>query len=115
MFITAANDVFPDLCVWDWLEEEYGVTLSGRRYRADFIIKLAPHVKIFIEIDSFRHHSSSEDLTRDRVRQRKWQLDGWYPIRFSGSEVWRDPDGCVQELIAIVIRHLIDLKLLKET
>ena len=107
LFWTAADKVWPDLRAEDWLFEEYPVLLSGRNFRADFVTySLLPWPKVAIELDSFMHHSSSQAITRDRRRQRLFQKDGWLVVRFSGSEIWHDADGCVQELLDILSREI---------
>lgn len=64
------------------------------RYKIDFAL---PRRKIGIELDGFRNHSSTEDIEKDRYRQRFLEGHGWYIIRFGGREVTRDPDYCAQQ------------------
>lgn len=63
-------------------------------YRIDFAL---PDRKIGIELDGFRSHSSTEDIEKDRLRQRILAGHGWYIIRFGGREVTRDADYCAQQ------------------
>lgn len=107
-FWCAADQVRPGISADDWILEEWAVVIDGHNFRADFVIRPDWGVKIAIELDSFTHHSSAQALMRDRVRQRLWQKDGWLVVRFAGSEVWRNPDGCVAEVIEILIRELRD-------
>lgn len=102
LFHNAADHAFPGLTANDWLSEEFSVVIDGHSFRADFVVRL-PDIKIAVELDSFIHHSSPQALLRDRKRQRLFQKDGWIVIRFSGSEVWRNPESCVEELIEIIL------------
>jgi REase_MTES_1575 len=106
-FYDAAGTARPGVRTDSWLLEEYPVVLSGRNFRADFVVRATlPYCKIAVELDSFAHHSSPTALLRDRQRQRLFQRDGWLVIRFAGSEVWRNPAGCVEELLQIVAQEV---------
>lgn len=75
------------------------------RYRVDFAI---PEHMIAIELDGYAYHSTRDQFTSDRARQRHLEQQGWRFIRFSGSEVKADPDKCVREaaqLAANIIRN----------
>jgi len=68
-------------------------------YRIDFAI---PRRRIGIELDGFASHSSTEDITSDRYRQRRLEEAGWYIIRFSGLEVHRNVEACIREAAHLV-------------
>lgn len=73
-------------------------------YRPDFGIALLrpkqPWFWVAVELDGHEHHNLSADkATRDRQRDRELQAAGVPVIRFSGSEVWRNPAGVVDEAI----------------
>jgi very-short-patch-repair endonuclease len=70
-------------------------------YRIDFAL---PDRKIGIELDGFASHSSTADIAKDRRRQRLLEGHGWYIIRFGGSEIHRDAEGCVRQA-AYLIEH----------
>ncbi|MFE7648681.1 DUF559 domain-containing protein [Streptomyces phaeoluteigriseus] len=76
-------------------------SVFGGRYRIDFAL---PKQKIGIELDGYSWHSSPEAFTRDRARQRELELDGWRIFRFSGSEVTKSADDCVNQAAALVAR-----------
>jgi very-short-patch-repair endonuclease len=74
-------------------------------FRIDFAL---PRQKFAIELDGLRDHGSTAAMARDRARERYLQAQGWYVIRFGGSEVFHDPQYCVQEaavLATIWKRH----------
>jgi very-short-patch-repair endonuclease len=64
------------------------------RYRVDFGL---PKLKIGIELDGFKSHSSTQAIADDRRRERDLMMAGWYIIRFGGQEVYYDPAGCVRQ------------------
>jgi very-short-patch-repair endonuclease len=66
----------------------------GGKYRLDFAL---PDVKVGIELDGYAYHSSPEAFTQDRKRERDLNLAGWRIIHFSGSEINRDANGCIQQ------------------
>lgn len=70
-------------------------------FRIDFAL---PGRKIGIELDGFATHSSTADIAKDRRRQRVLEGHGWYIIRFGGSEVHHDAEGCVRQA-AYLIEH----------
>lgn len=71
------------------------VVAMGGKYRIDFADEAN---KIGIELDGHEFHSSKEQFTKDRQRQRDLEAEGWRIIRFSGSEVHADAGQCVTEL-----------------
>lgn len=83
------------------------IRLSGRSIRPDiyFWIPDRPDVKIIVECDGYQYHSSKEKFTRDRQRDRKLNALGYTVLRFSGSEIHRDPPSVAGELMA----HLVEI------
>jgi hypothetical protein len=79
---------------------------GNRHYRLDYAV-VAPRRDLFIaiEIDG-AHHFAREQVQRDRKRDRDLAARGWTPIRFTGSEVFRDAAGCVREVIDAVAWRL---------
>jgi very-short-patch-repair endonuclease/nucleoside 2-deoxyribosyltransferase len=66
------------------------------RYRLDFA---DAERKLAIEADGFEFHTSKDQFTKDRQRQRDLELDGWRFIRFSGSEIHADADACAKQIV----------------
>jgi hypothetical protein len=54
-----------------------------------------PDLRLAIEIDGFRWHSSPERKRRDEQRQNRLVLAGWTVLRFSASEVRAHPERLV--------------------
>jgi very-short-patch-repair endonuclease len=72
------------------------------QYRLDFAI---PRKLVGIELDGHKTHSSTTAIAADRKRQRWFEANGWYIIRFGGLEIYQDVDGCVREAAILVQRH----------
>jgi very-short-patch-repair endonuclease len=72
------------------------------QYRLDFAL---PRQMIGIELDGHRTHSSTQAIAADRKRQRWFEANGWYIIRFGGLEIYQDVDACVREAAELVKRH----------
>jgi very-short-patch-repair endonuclease len=59
--------------------------------------------KFVIEIDGHKwHEKTKEQAARDRQKDRAYLMNGYIPIRFSGSEVYHQPIQCVEETLKII-------------
>lgn len=73
-------------------------------YRVDFLIvakftATGRHHKIVVECDGHDYHErTKEQAQRDKSPDRALQADGYQVFRFTGSEIWRDPDRCAKEI-----------------
>lgn len=65
------------------------------KYKADFIVRLAPYEKVVwyaVECDGHNYHNlTKEQAVHDRARDRHFQQEGLVILRFAGTEIWRDP------------------------
>lgn len=52
-----------------------------------------PEVKLAVELDGARHHTSPEDRQADLARDRALAAAGWIVLRFTYADVLRDPAG----------------------
>jgi len=120
--------IAPDASEWRRCDDEInGITIQCQapidRYRADFAITCrqqgwamwgAPgepdsdentqkvHCsKLFVvECDGHDFHERTrEQASRDKARDRAMQAMGFVVLRFSGSDLWRDPRGCAQSAV----------------
>jgi very-short-patch-repair endonuclease len=67
-------------------------------YRLDFAI-FYPKGKVAVEVDGHEwHERTKEQAARDKQRDRELQTAGWFVLRFTGSEVFKDADACVTEV-----------------
>jgi very-short-patch-repair endonuclease len=70
-------------------QPQYGI----KRYTADFAF---PPFRIVVECDGRGFHDKAKDRRRDAHLQRL----GWTTHRFTGTEIWYDPDGVVDKIEA---------------
>ena len=76
-------------------EQWFGDKEKHGRYRVDFILRDA---RLIIELDGHAYHSSPEQLEKDAIRQRYLSRAGYTVIRFTGREVNRSAQACVDEV-----------------
>lgn len=81
------------------------------RYRVDFAIvppmwRRSEPPPIVVEVDGHEFHErTKEQAAYDRSRDRWMSLQGITVLRFTGSEIWADPDRCAAEVLAIVSKQ----------
>lgn len=55
--------------------------------------------KLIVECDGHAYHERTKDqAARDRSRDREAQNQGYGILRFTGSEIYRDPLGCAAQI-----------------
>lgn len=68
-------------------------------WKADFVLS-CPSIttkKAIIECDGHAFHErTKEQAARDRARDRAAQTAGYLMLRYTGSEIYRDPLGCAR-------------------
>jgi hypothetical protein len=67
--------------------------LDGRSLRPELLVWRLDDDKfnVIVECDGYSYHSDNEAFTRDRRRDRLLKVKGFTVLRFSGSEIVRDP------------------------
>jgi len=68
---------------------QYRLSLPEGTFRLD---RAWPEVKLAVELDGARHHTSPEDRRRDLARDTALAAHGWVVLRFTYADVRRDPD-----------------------
>lgn len=88
-------------------------------YYADFVVARiehngpdrylrTPHVVVECDGHDF-HERTKEQAQSDKLRDRVMQQKGYAVLRFTGSEIWRDPWGC-----AVQINDFLEQKIKEE-
>jgi very-short-patch-repair endonuclease len=81
---------------------QHPVVAGCANYRADFAIvsyEGETPFKICVEVDGHDFHErTKEQAARDRARDRVMTLAGWRVMRFTGSEVWKNPESCAAQV-----------------
>ena len=80
-------------------------------WRVDFLFyvrewpQLTKYRKIIVECDGHDFHErTKEQAERDRSRDRHAIANGLQVMRFTGSELWRDPWGCASEFLTFAAK-----------
>ena len=78
--------------------------VDNKAIRADFFIWVPndPSVKIIVKCDGFQFHNSKTSFINDKKRDRLFQLNGYRVVRYSGSEIWKDPVEVSSDLFDII-------------
>lgn len=84
------------------------VSIDG--YRVDFLIadqSKSGHVRYtVVECDGHDFHErTKQQASHDKARDRHFQRKGWKVVRFTGSDIWRDPGGAASDAFEIAIGH----------
>lgn len=75
--------------------------LKASGYRLDFGLE-GEGFNLAIEIDGHDYHKTKEQRQADYQRERNLKKRGWRFIRFTGSDIYNDVQGCVAEVVNIV-------------
>lgn len=68
-------------------------------YRLDFAFTRG-ETRVAIELDGHEWHERNKTQAgNDKSRDRALQRLGWKVLRFTGSEIWKDPCSCVAEAV----------------
>src|SRR5215472_19012809 len=96
---------FPEIA-WESMEAPYpeceGTFFAQAHigpYRADFMISIPQPLALIVECDRHGYHDrTKEQARRDRQRDRWFQTKGYIVLRFAGSEIVKDPQGCAKQV-----------------
>lgn len=89
------------------VEPQYPIEIDGQPYRVDFLVTVLPEkgsrVRVVVECDGHDfHEKTKEQATRDKFRDRAIQSLGWKVLHFTGSEIWKSPRVCAEEVLRII-------------
>ncbi|URL13302.1 DUF559 domain-containing protein [Pantoea ananatis] len=87
-------------------ETWFGDEKNHSRYRVDFILR---DVRLIIELDGHAYHSTPTQLDYDSQRQRYLTRAGYSVIRFTGRQIVKDVNACVEE-----VRNMYEERLQRE-
>ena len=91
---------------WQYsLEPQAEIEAGGKTYYADFFydanIEILPGspFKLVIECDGHDyHHASKEQVQKDYERETNLKMAGYDVLRFTGSQIYKDPIGCAKTI-----------------
>lgn len=102
MMANAMNMLRGSGCFWEltWAVHHQWPLLS---YTADFAL-VAPKFTIVIECDGHDYHErTKEQAAHDRKRDRSMVEAGLLVLRFTGSEIWRNPFACAEQVLNLAL------------
>ena len=86
-------------------------------YRVDFLVECFLHgirqsdkntICCVVECDGHEFHERTKaQASSDKKRDRDLQGLGLTVLRFSGSDIWKDPDGCAREVLMSLRKRLL--------
>jgi very-short-patch-repair endonuclease len=77
------------------------IQTGDRRYRFDFAVFYDGNV-VAVELDGHDYHKTKEQRGRDAKRDPWFAARKITTLRFTGSQVYADPQGCVKELLDVL-------------
>jgi very-short-patch-repair endonuclease len=77
---------------------QYRLRVPDGEFRLD---RAWPEVKLAVELDGARHHTSPEDRRRDLARDTALAAHGWVVLRFTYADVRRDPDAVRRRVLEV--------------
>jgi very-short-patch-repair endonuclease len=93
-----------EVAFWDAakpLIPELETEIEIGHYRVDFLVRSK---KIIIELEGHDWHSTKAQRTRDTKRERYLQQQGYQVLRFTGTEIFKDVNACVEEVVTYLSR-----------
>lgn len=115
--------------VLHWLETSKSPCLAGvgacqvtvGPYRVDFLLATqglprgSPPYLLAVECDGHDFHEKTKtQAARDKARDRNLAEWGVQTIRFTGAEIWRDPEGCAHRVYQILSAYQERFEILRE-
>lgn len=89
-------------------EPQYEISVEGKKYIADFaFLSEDEKVKVLVECDGHEfHHKTKKQVEYDNERQLALQTAGYDVIRFSGSQIYKDPLGCAEKAYNFILSKI---------
>jgi hypothetical protein len=69
-----------------------------------------PEVKLAVELDGAKHHTSPEDRRRDLARDTALAALGWVVLRFTYEDVLRDPERVRRQVLEVYAARAAQLR-----
>lgn len=90
------------------IEKQLEIKCGRNKYRVDFhipvIYKNQGGMNFIVECDGYEfHQKTKEQVEYDNKRQRNLQKAGYIIIRFSGSEIWKNPYDCANDIKNLIL------------
>lgn len=88
------------------LEAQAEIEANSKKYYVDFLFdtSIQSHIfekpyKLVIECDGHDyHHASKQQVQKDYERETNLKMAGYDVLRFTGSQIYKDPIGCAKTI-----------------
>ena len=74
-------------------------------YRIDLVVVLPSGIKIAVECDGDKYHSTAEQIQNDIIRQKILERAGWQFFRVRGGEFYYNKDKAMEKLWGLLERN----------
>lgn len=98
-----------------WEKAVLATQVSIEQYRVDLLAVEhygddEPCTALAIECDGHDfHEKTKEQAARDKARDRALSAAGVKVLRFTGSEIWKDADGCAAEVFSCMYAEFTEM------
>lgn len=85
-------------------EEQVDFNIDGKKFSTpDFVIR---DYKIVIYCDGAEYHNDPKRIAMDKQQDRALQIAGYFPLRFTGSEIINNVNDCIAQIKELIKRLL---------
>lgn len=86
------------------------IKCKNKTYRTDFLFEdflqfsgiTYFYNPVIVECDGFEYHSTKQQRNADTERENDLKMNGYKVIRFTGSQIYKDPYFCVMQTIKFI-------------
>lgn len=86
---------------------DFVIDFSNKNNKGEYITPTIKNLKYAIELDGFDYHSNKQQMNYDYERENNIKLKGYNVIRFTGSQLYKEPFKCVDNLIRIIVKDVL--------
>ena len=113
MAVSSAYEYFTNNSLCFRFYPQHRIDINGRIYIADFccehfIFEAQEYnlsKKIIIECDGYESHHTKEQRNRDIYRENDIKLNGYSVIRFTGSQIYKNPFDCLAKALCFIVEE----------
>lgn len=95
-FTESPIEIMFGMALYDLLEDDWNLIPQFKfgKYRIDWALELPHRKAIFVECDGSEFHTRPDQVMKDRWRDVSIRRAGHKLFRFTGSEIYRNAEGC---------------------
>jgi very-short-patch-repair endonuclease len=95
-FTESPIEILFGMAMMDLIEDSWALLpqFKWRGFRIDWCLERPDNPLIFIECDGSEFHTRPDQIAKDRLRDQQIRRAGIKLFRFTGSEIYRNAEGC---------------------